>query len=70
MIKAILAGIGMFALIAFFTLIFAYPLMWAINYLIAPGILQFLFGVTTMTFWKTFCLSYVAGSLFKSVNTK
>jgi hypothetical protein len=58
------ATIGFFAVIAFLTLVFTYPLMWAINYLVAPHILAFLFGVAKMGFWKTYTLSFISSSLF------
>jgi hypothetical protein len=45
-------------------LLITYPLMWAINYTFAPGALIALFGVSQLTFWKTFTLSVVTGWLF------
>ena len=43
----------------------AYPLKWAMNYLINPQWLQAAFGTPQIGFWQAFCLNYVAGSLIK-----
>ena len=61
--------IAYIALIIGLALLFAFPLMWAINYVFASSVLLALFGVPQITFWKTVVLSIITGSLFKSSNT-
>lgn len=43
----------------------AYPLKWAINYLINPAWLLEAFGTPHIGFWQAFCLNYIAGALIK-----
>ena len=64
-IAYIVGGLGVLALIVGLALLFAFPLMWAINYVFTSSVLLALFGVPQITFWKTVALSIVAGSLFK-----
>jgi hypothetical protein len=69
-VLAILGGIvGMFGLVFGLSLLFAYPLMWAINYTFAPAVLVAIFGTASVSVWKAFALSVVCGTLFKSSTT-
>ena len=48
------------------SLLLTYPLMWAVNWLIAPTLLLKVFGVVQLSFWRTWVLSFVCSGLFKS----
>jgi hypothetical protein len=61
--------VGVFGLVFGLSLLFAYPLMWAINYTFAPAVLVAIFGTASIGAWKAFALSFVCGSLFKSSTT-
>lgn len=52
--------------IALFSFLLTYPLMWALNYTFTPTVFMALFGIPQMTFWKTYALSFVTGTLFKN----
>jgi len=65
--KTILAYIGALALIAGLALVFAFPVMWGINYVFTPQVLLALFGISKLTFWKTLVLDWVTATLFKGV---
>lgn len=56
--------LGFVFVFAIVFLLLTFPLMWAINWLIAPSLLITIFGVAKLTFWKTFVLSFVAAALF------
>lgn len=68
-IAYIVGGLGVLALIVGLALLFAFPLMWLINYVFSTALLTFLFGAAKISFWKTVALSIVTGSLFKSAST-
>ena len=68
-IAYIVGGLGVLALIVGLALLFAFPLMWAINYVFASSVLLALFGVPQITFWKTVVLNIITGWLFKSNTT-
>jgi hypothetical protein len=61
-------GIGRFivwiVVVALVVILFTYPLMLGINYLFAPSFLITLFGVPSLTFFKTWILLLVTSSLF------
>lgn len=52
-----LAGIAMLG---------AYPVKWAVNYLVNPVLLATLFTTGKFGFWHAFSLNYLAGALIKS----
>ena len=66
LIGALIGALGIIALIVGLALLFAFPLMWLINYVFASSVLLALFGVPQITFWKTVALSIVMGWLVKS----
>ncbi len=66
---AILTILGVFGLVFGLSILFAYPLMWAINYTFAPAVLVAIFGTAQIGVWKAFALSFVCGVLFKSSTT-
>jgi hypothetical protein len=62
----VLGFFGVFAVIFGLGLLFTFPLMWAINFVFTPAVIMALFGVSQITFWKTFVLAVTMGWLFKS----
>lgn len=68
-IAYIVGGLGVLALIVGLALLFAFPLMWAINYVFASSVLLALFGVPQITFWKTVVLNIITGWLFKGASS-
>lgn len=64
-IKAVGAIVIFFILIVALAFLFAYPTLWAVNYLFAPSAIAAVFGVPQLTFWKALVLNYVAGALIK-----
>jgi hypothetical protein len=62
-------ALGIIALIVGLALLFAFPLMWLINYVFTSSVLLALFGVPQITFWKTVALSITTGWLFKGNST-
>jgi len=44
-------------------LLMGYPTMWMMNYLFTPAVLQTVFGISQMTFWKAFWFDVFAGGL-------
>jgi hypothetical protein len=64
-----IGAVGVIALIAGIVLLFTFPIMWALNYVFTPAVLMALFGVSKLTFWKTFVLSWVIGTMFKGTTT-
>lgn len=65
--------IGAFVLImltiALVSVMGAYPTKWLVNYVLAPGFIYFVFGVTKIGFWKALATNVLASSLFKSTST-
>ena len=61
--KAVIT-VAVFGVVAF---LFTYPVMWAMNYTFSSWFLGLMFGVTKMTFWKTFVASWVIGALVKGM---
>lgn len=62
-------AILVFALAMGLGLLFAYPTMWAVNYLFAPSFLTFVFGTAKIGFWQAVILNFISGWLIKSTNT-
>jgi hypothetical protein len=65
-------GIGVVLLfiltVAFLAIIGAYPVMWAVNYLINPDFLGRVFTTTHFGFWDAFALNWLAGALIKGTS--
>lgn len=47
------------------SVLFAFPLMWAVNYLFTPAALHAVFGTDQLTLWQTLLLSFICGMLVK-----
>lgn len=64
-----LKGVGAFVVVILvlvvLAMIGAYPVKWAINYLVNPTLLATLFTTGHFGFWHAFCLNYLAGALIK-----
>lgn len=73
MLDTVLKAVGAVVLVivgaAALGLLLTYPLMWAINYTVAPAALLAVFGVAKLTFWKTYIFTGVCSWLFKSTTT-
>jgi Flp pilus assembly protein TadB len=67
--KAIGAFVLALVLIVAISLLGAYPTKWLVNYVLAPGFIYFVFGVTKIGFWKALTTNILAGQLFKSTST-
>jgi hypothetical protein len=61
--------IGVVGLVIVLSLLFAWPTLWVINYLVAPTALKAVFGISQLTFWKAFWLNFICGNLFKNPST-
>ncbi len=59
----LVAAIGIFGFILGLSLLFAWPMMFAINYTFAPSLLVLIFG-GPLTFWKAWTFSFIVGALF------
>ena len=64
-----IAAIGVIAVIAGIVLLFTFPIMWAMNFVFTPAVLMALFGISKMTFWKTFVFAWVVSTLTKGTST-
>lgn len=64
--RYVFIGFGVFALIAILALIFAFPTMWAVNYLFTAALLTYVFGVPQIGFWQAIVLNFLTGWFFKS----
>jgi hypothetical protein len=61
----ILGTLTMFlVVITLIALLIGLPVMWMVNYLVAPSALFAVFGIYQLTFWKAFWLSILTGTLF------
>ena len=64
-----LKGVGVAVLaavwIVFFSVIWAYPTKWFVNYLFSPDALYKVFGVFQFTFWRALALNWLCGFLIK-----
>ena len=67
--KAIGAFVLIMLTIALISVMGAYPTKWLVNYVLAPGFIYFVFGVTKIGFWKALGANVLASSLFKSTTT-
>lgn len=67
--KILATVIGVIALIAGIVLLFTFPIMWALNYVFTSAVLTAVFGVSKLTFWKTFVFAWVISTLFKGTST-
>lgn len=56
-------------LIGIIATIFAFPTVWAVNYLLAPTFLTFMFGTAKIGFWQGLVINFLSGWLFKSTAT-
>jgi hypothetical protein len=67
---AVVGGVFVIALgVLGLGLLFAYPLMLAVNYVFAPAVLTAIFGTSTIGLWKAFCLLFICSTLLKSTTT-
>ncbi|MGB7957236.1 MAG: hypothetical protein WCF77_00110 [Minisyncoccia bacterium] len=64
--KVVGAFVFLVGILVIVGLLMGYPVMWLMNYLIAPTALQAVFGISQMTFWKAFWLNVLCGLLFKT----
>jgi hypothetical protein len=64
--------IGVLVLVFGLALLFAFPTMWAVNYLFSTSLLTTIFGVAKLNFWRALVLNFVVGwfSTKKSSSTK
>ena len=60
------ALVGMLTVIG---LIATYPVLWLMNYALAPSLLLAIFGVSKMTFWRTLAFVLLVGLLQKGSST-
>jgi len=49
-----------------FALLFNFVVVWLMNATFSPAFLTFVFGVSYLTFWKTFIVYLTISTLFKS----
>ena len=68
-LKVIGAVVVILLAIAGIAVLGAYPLKWAVNYLVNPRWLLEAFGTPQIGFWQAFCMHYIAGSLIKSTTS-
>ena len=68
-IVTILAVAGVVALVVLFGFLFAFPVMWLVNWLFTPAALTFVFGTAKLNVWQAWGLLVLSGLLFKSTNT-
>ena len=59
----IAAAAGIFAIVAALSLLLAFPVKWCWNYAVVST-----FGLPVLTWGKAWCLSFLAGTFFKSHN--
>lgn len=52
-----------------YSILFAYPTMWVVNYLFTPNTIISLFGIAQLTLWKALWLNFICGVLFKGSNS-
>jgi hypothetical protein len=60
-LAAIVLTVGIVALIFGLALLFAFPTMWAVNYLFSTSLLLTIFGVAKLNFWRALVLNFVVG---------
>jgi hypothetical protein len=60
-IAGVVVVVGAFMLILGLALLFAFPTMWAVNYLFSTSLLLTIFGVAKLNFWRALVLNFVVG---------
>jgi hypothetical protein len=55
--------LGVIVLVFGLALLFAFPTMWAVNYLFSASFLTFVFGVAKINFWRALVLNFIVGYL-------
>lgn len=65
-LKIIGAFVLAFLIVFIAAVIFAYPLMWMINYIFSPEAIASVFGTPQISFWKSFWLQFFFYVAFKS----
>jgi hypothetical protein len=68
-IVSLLAIIGVLALIGVVAVLLALPVMWLLNYALAPSALVAVFGVAKIGIWKALGISTLSALLFKSYSS-
>ena len=68
-LKVIGAVVVILLAIAGIAVLGAYPLKWAVNYLVNPRLLVEVFGTPQIGFWQAFSLNWIAGALIKSTTS-
>ena len=63
--ETIVKAVALFLVVLGVIGICTYPVMWLMNYTLAPSLLVALFGVSKMTFWRTLAFSLLVGLLQK-----
>lgn len=70
LLKSIGVFVLVFALVTVLGLIFAYPIMWLLNYIFSATLLTYVFGAPVVTYWKAYALNLLAGLLLpRNTNT-
>ena len=62
-VAGIAVVIGVLGLVFGLALLFAFPTMWAVNYLFSASFLVFVFGVAKINFWRALVLNFIVGYL-------
>jgi hypothetical protein len=70
LIAALATVLGFFALIFILSVLFAYPTMWIVNYLFAPGLLLTVFGTSKLTVLKALVFNLFVGLLHRDNSEK
>ena len=65
-VAGIAVVIGVLGLVFGLALLFAFPTMWAVNYLFSASFLTFVFGVAKINFWRALVLNFIVGYLVGS----
>ena len=69
LVKVVGAAVFFTAILGFICIIATYPVMWLMNYTLAPSLLVALFGVGKMTLWRTLAFVLLVGLLQKGSST-
>lgn len=70
LLAGLVIAIGFIGLLFVLGLLFAYPVMWLVNYLFTPAVLTAVFGVAKISVWQAWALNLLSGFLFKSTSSK
>lgn len=68
-LAAVIVIVGTFALALGIGLVFAFPIMWLMNYTFAPSLLISVFGTAKLTFWHAYTFSVLMSWMVKSTAT-